>query len=81
MQVMGRRTSLRRSRSSMVVDRAPSLDLSTEEFQRYAGTWVYVRHGHVVASAKTHEELTQYPDREQYDAVFFVPPTAANLYL
>jgi len=57
--------------------RAPLPDGALEE---YAGKWIAVREGDVVASADSYEKLRAQPNVIDDDATFHVPPATALFY-
>jgi hypothetical protein len=54
--------------------------ISEEALTEYAGKWVALRAGEVVAAADDYDALVAEPGVEQTDAVYLVPPTSALFY-
>lgn len=54
--------------------------IQTEAFEQYAGKWVAVRDGDVVAAADSLEELRANPDVRREDAVFVVPERSSSFF-
>lgn len=54
--------------------------IQTEAFEEYAGKWVAVRDGSVIASADSLEELRRSPDVTRDDAVFVVPDRSSSFF-
>lgn len=54
--------------------------ISTEAFEQYAGRWVAVRDGDVIAAADSLEELRANPDVSREDAVFVVPERSSSFF-
>jgi hypothetical protein len=54
--------------------------LSLEALGQYAGQWVALRDGQVVAAAETLEELRENPGVRRDDAVFVVPEPTSYFY-
>ena len=63
--------------SGAVVSQPPFL---SGELEDYAGKWVAIRDGHVVASADSLEELREDVEVRREDAVFIVPDRDALFY-
>lgn len=53
------------------VEDRPAID--QEMLEQFAGQWVALRDGHVVAAAATLKELRRNPDVRRADAVYVVP--------
>jgi hypothetical protein len=54
--------------------------IPTEVFEQYAGKWVAVRDGSVVAAAESLEELRENPEVTRADAVFVVPDRSSSFF-
>jgi hypothetical protein len=59
---------------------APAAQDRDDNLSEYAGKWVSLRHGEVVAVADSYQELMESPSRHRFDGALLVPPTA-NLVL
>jgi hypothetical protein len=51
-----------------------------EAFERFAGRWIALRNGEIIADAATREELQQDDRVESTDALFRVPEPSAHFY-
>lgn len=60
----------------MVVSQPP---ITEEALNKYAGMWVALRAGEVVAAAQDFDALTSDPKVERMDAVYLVPPASAQI--
>jgi hypothetical protein len=47
--------------------------IAVDDLNPYRGSWVALRHGHVVASGLSPTELAARPEVEQDDSIVFVP--------
>jgi hypothetical protein len=60
-----------------VVEQAP---FRSGALDKYAGKWVAIRHGEVVAAADSLEELRADPEVRRTDAVYVVPEPSSYFY-
>jgi hypothetical protein len=54
--------------------------LTAEELEAYAGKWVAIRDGAVVAAADSLQELRAHPEVRREDAVYVVPESSTLFY-
>lgn len=54
--------------------------IAEEALRKYAGMWVALRAGEVVAAARDFDVLTSDPKVERMDAIYLVPPASALFY-
>lgn len=56
------------------------LPISEKALKKYAGKWVALRGGNVIAAADDYETLMAHDKVELTDAIFHVPPTSSLFY-